>query len=63
MNLWQKKIFCPTVKMPVFGAIFEVKSSIGKLGELLGHLDKKYSVDFNKYVYLLNNSICLLIRQ
>jgi len=39
----------PTQKMILFVAIFEVNSSIGKLWDLLGHLVKKDSVDFNKY--------------
>jgi len=33
-------------KMTVFGTIFEVNSSIGKLWNLLGHSDKKDTVDF-----------------
>jgi len=36
-------------KMTVFGAIFEVKSSIGKLWNLLGHFDEKDMLNFNKF--------------
>lgn len=45
--------------MSVFGAIFEGSSCIGKLRDLLGHFDKKDAVDFNKYHFLLYNSITL----
>jgi len=51
------KCYNPTGKMTVFGAIFEVKSSIGKLWVLLGHFDKKDTVDFNKCHFLLNNFV------
>jgi len=35
--------------MNVFGAIFEENGSIGKLRDLLGHFNKKDTVDFKKY--------------
>jgi len=41
--------------MTMFGAIFEVNNSIGKLWELLGHFDYKDTVDFTKCHFLLNN--------
>jgi len=34
--------------MTVFGTIFEVNSSIGKLLDLLGHFDVRDMVDFDK---------------
>jgi len=43
--------------MTVFGTIFEVKNSIGKLWDLLGHSNKKGTVDFDKCHFLFNNSI------
>jgi len=33
--------------MTLVGAIFEENSNIGKLWDLLGHFDKKDTVDFN----------------
>jgi len=42
-------------KITMFGAIFEVNSSIGKLQNLLGHFDEKGTVDFIKYHFLSNN--------
>jgi len=41
----------------LFGAIFEVNSSIGKLWDLLGHFDEKDMIDLNNYCFLFNNSI------
>jgi len=38
--------------MTVFGAIFEVNNSIGKLRDLQGHFDKKDTVDVNKIIML-----------
>jgi len=39
--------------MTVFGTIFEVNSSIGKLCELSGHFDQKDTAYFKKYHFLL----------
>jgi len=36
-----------TRKMTVFGAIFEVNSSIGKLKDLLGHFDEKDTIELS----------------
>jgi len=47
--------------MTVFGTIFEVNSSIGKLWDLLVHFEKKDTFDFNNTGFLLNNSIKLYL--
>jgi len=36
----------PTGKMTMFGAIFEVNSSIGRLWDLFGHFNEKDTVNF-----------------
>jgi len=54
----------PTGKMNVFGTIFKVNSSLGKLRDLLGHFDKIpvfFIKQFYKIVRSLNN--CLIFAQ
>jgi len=41
--------------MTMFGAIFEVNSSISKLSDLQGHFHKKDTVDVNKIIMLHPN--------
>jgi len=48
--------YLPSVKITVFGAVFEVNRSIGRLWDLLGHFNEKDMSDCNKYYFLLNNS-------
>jgi len=43
--------------MTLFGKFLEVNSSIGKLRDLLGHLDEKEPIDFNKYGFLSNSFV------
>jgi len=38
--------------MTLFGAIFELISSIWELWDLLGHFDEKDTIDFNKCHFL-----------
>jgi len=52
-------IVFPAGKMAVFGATFEVNSIIGTLRDLLGHFDKKDTLGFITYLFLLNDSIIL----
>jgi len=47
--------------LTLFEIFFEVSSSIGKLGDLLGHFDEKDKVDFNKFHFLLNNDIMMYV--
>jgi len=48
--------------MTLFGAIFEVNNRVGKLWYLLGHFDKKGTIDFNKYPFFIEQySITLYV--